>query len=203
MKLIMNIAKHLMLIPSPLFLFLLSYRYGPGPYKVEFTVIFNGERKYFAVETAPNNLMPHAVYTFMQLVESGTMIGKEFTFSSDQPGRVMTADNIELVSSKNDNNKIKTKDLLYPEYNDNYPHKQGTLGFSGINGSNFYINIVDNREDIHHGGLTEDQKLMYHHTIDPCFANVVHGIDIVDLIVQRIHQKDLHCVIQNVEIVQN
>jgi hypothetical protein len=61
----------------------------------------------------------------------------------------------------------------------NFPHKKYTLGYAGRpGGPDFYVSTVDNTQN--HGpggqGSYEDPG-----EADPCFAKVVDGFDIVDL----------------------
>ena len=60
--------------------------------------------------------------------------------------------------------------LLMNEYTSEYPHVEGTIGFTASHpGPVFYINLVDNSEK--HGDLR-----------DPCFGKFVKGFDLIQRI---------------------
>ncbi len=152
--------------------------------------------------------MPHSIHTFLELVESKAFVGKEFVFRKDQPGRITTTS-----TATDTHNYDQQNALLFSEYTKEYPtgSVKGYLGFSNIvhgndsggNHNEIFLNFSDNNNDDGVGqyeNLTEDQKEMYHHEMEPCFAKLHHGQDVVDLIEQRINENALEFVIQDVHI---
>ena len=144
-------------------------RYGPGPYKVEFTVLIGESKKFFTIETAPTVLMPHSIHAFLQMVEAGTW----------DDTALINGDHILVASMKNKMGEVKqqTSDitLMFPEYTSDYPHDIYTVGFAGNpGGPEFYINMQNN-DSIHSGRQSHHHSS---HDADPCFAKVVRGVDI-------------------------
>jgi cyclophilin family peptidyl-prolyl cis-trans isomerase len=144
-------------------------KYGPGPYRIEMELTFPGNQAgatKFEIEMAPLDLMPHSVYTFMEMASLGLLDGCSFilnalhvvkaaplpsdgSFSQDK-GQQFAANGLESVA--------------FREYSSHYPHKRYTVGFAADGTPSFYINTDDNTE-IHIG--------------DPCFGTVVSGIETV------------------------
>lgn len=170
-------------------------RFGPGPtHHVEFTFILpsdaNETEHNFVVETAPVNLMPHAVQLFLEQVDhrlwdnswfyingphvlqAGPMLEEddtieEDTFAADRAAALKPFIEAELAN------------LNFPEYNAFFPHEKWTLGYTGRpGGPDWYINKQNNT--IMHGPGGQ-----FHHDIeesaDPCFAKVVEGFDKVEM----------------------
>lgn len=144
-------------------------KYGPGPYRIEMELTFPdnqlGPTK-FEIEMAPLDLMPHSVYTFLEMASLGLLDGCSFilnalhvvkaaplpsdgSFNQDK-GQQFVANGLESVA--------------FREYSSQYPHKPYTVGFAADGTPSFYINTDDNTE-IHVG--------------DPCFGTVVSGIETV------------------------
>lgn len=147
-------------------------RYGKGPYEIEVAVNLEGEQKYFTIETAPIDLMPHAIHTFMDSVISGVWDNTLF---------IHKVDHVILAAPIDDEGNQKspelTKTLLFPEYSEEFPHVEHTIGFQGRpGGPEIYVNLDDNSK--HHG--PGGQK---HHDLveeaDPCFGKITHGIDVL------------------------
>jgi len=151
----------------------LEEKYGPGPYRVEATVLIEGKRSFFTIETAPNDLMPHSVRTFMELVESGLYDGTVFIHDTEH---------ITLASPMGTEGEAKpqelTKTLVFPEYSDLFPHDKFTLGFSGRpGGPDFYINMGNNSVDHGPGGQVAHALV---EEADSCFGKIIIGKDIVN-----------------------
>ncbi len=133
----------------------------------------------------------------MDMVEKRSFIGKEFIYSTSDSGKLTAYDNGEIQIK----NRSQPKRMLYPEYSINFPHRKGTLGFSGIHdpkGMNLFINIDDNSEK----RINESSVDIYQHEMYPCFANIVTGTDIIKKAMRRVDERSLQFVIQNVQIVK-
>lgn len=148
----------------------------------------------FIVETAPVELMPHAVQLFLEQVnhklwdnswfyingphvlQAGPMLEEdesieEDTFEADRKRALKPFVDAELAS------------LPFPEYSDQFRHEQWTLGFTGRpGGPDWYINKQNNTLMHGPGG-------QFHHDIeenaDPCFARVIEGHENVERIMKE------------------
>ena len=154
-------------------LFFCSNRFGQGPYHVEFRVNVNGMKTFLTVETAPNNVMPHSVYYFMDMVDRNVWDSTVLIHDVDHiiTAALMSPDGV-------DKEPLVEERLAFPEYSHEFAHAEYTVGFAGT-GPTFYFNIRDNTE--HHGpnggGVqnTLDEA-------DPCFAKVVIGGETMELL---------------------
>jgi cyclophilin family peptidyl-prolyl cis-trans isomerase len=117
------------------------------------------------VEMAPLDLMPNAVYTFLEMINLGLWDGCSFVMKAlhvlkaaplpyDQ--NADPAKTAKIFVDKNLNGPI------FKEYNNAFPHQLYTLGFAGGDSPSFYINTEDNT-DLHAG--------------DSAFAKIVGGFD--------------------------
>jgi cyclophilin family peptidyl-prolyl cis-trans isomerase len=158
------------------------YRYGPGPYQVEFELDFspdeNEEPTKFVVEMAPLDLMPHAVHHFLEMISHDILDG--FSFAQ-------IADHVVVAREESDETeqaleKARLTTLTFAEYSHEFPHDAYTLGFSGAPaGPSWYINTIDNVESHGPGGQDHHQGSAG----DPCFAKVVSGFSVIDRIQNR------------------
>ncbi len=131
-------------------------------------------KDYFTVETAPNELMPHSVFTFMQMVENGDWDETVLIHSWEH---IVQAAPISPDGINNRDN-IKGGELSFPEYAEEYNHEKYTLGFAGRpGGPEFYINLVNNAH--HHGPGKQDHSRVLNDA-DPCFAKVVDNQRAID-----------------------
>jgi cyclophilin family peptidyl-prolyl cis-trans isomerase len=147
-------------------------RYGIGKtIQVEFTLQFpNGDDgpNTIKMEMAPLELMPHSVDTFLKMVSFGLWDGCSFVLSAMH---VLKAAPIPYERTKNPTEASKRfieKRLngpVFKEYNEAFPHRPLTVGFTGGESPSFYINTEDNTE-LHAG--------------DPAFAKVVDGFDTIE-----------------------
>lgn len=145
--------------------------YGKGPHYVQVTVVIPGKEGsndfFFTLKMAPLDLMPASVFTFMEQAEAGAWDNTSFHINA--PHAIFA----QPVSVAGDFSNLPRMEELglarlpFPEYNEEYPHDEYTVGFSGTrrSGPSFYINKVDN--SINHAG-------------EPCFAKVIIGHDVVD-----------------------
>jgi hypothetical protein len=149
----------------------LEETYGPGPYQIEITILIDGEERFLVMETAPNELMPHSVYTFLQMVEAHTW----------DDTVLLGIDHVILATLEDTENNLKISDsirtLSFPEYSEDYPHVENTVGFVGRpGGPRFYINSFDNSEDHGPGG---QKRYALVEEADPCFGKIIHGLDLL------------------------
>mmetsp|Transcript_15658 Transcript_15658/g.24520 ORF Transcript_15658/g.24520 Transcript_15658/m.24520 type:complete len:398 (+) Transcript_15658:155-1348(+) len=144
-------------------------KYGDGVKHVEVELIFPGHLdgpSTFVVEMAPLDLMPHSVFTFLEMASSGLLNGCSFILNALH---VIKAAPLPYDGSPPND---KAQDFLdrglesvaFREYSAEYPHRRYTVGFAADGSPSFYINTEDNTE-IHVG--------------DPCFAKIVSGFDTI------------------------
>lgn len=134
------------------------------------TVKVEGETKYFTIETAPNHIMPHAVHTFMNLIDNRVWDGSMFIHKVDH---VALAPISENISPK----KTTVKSLLFPEYSSEWPHEVNTVGFQGRpGGPSIYVNLDDNTDWHGPGGQLQHELV---EEADPNFAKVIDGFDVL------------------------
>lgn len=149
----------------------LEKKYGIGPYSVEVSVIIEGERRYFTIETAPNHLMPHSVRLFMDLVESKFWEDTMILHQLDHVAVIVPIDNLGVHKTVD----ISTS-LIFSEYSEEYPHVKNTVGFQGVpGGPEFFINLVDNTDN--HGPGEKGPNGTFHEG-DACFGMITDGIDV-------------------------
>ena len=119
------------------------------------------------LEMAPLELMPHSVYTFLEMVHAELFDGCSFILnamhvvkaaplpynggSTSQKVRAFTKHGLDTVS--------------FREYSPEYPHEKFTVGFAADGSPSFYINTGDNTEM---------------HTGEPCFARIVSGFETLE-----------------------
>lgn len=153
--------------------FFCSNRFGQGPYHVEFEVSINGMKKFLTVETAPNNVMPHSVYFFMDMIDRKVWDSTVLLHDVDH---IITA----ALMDPNDVDKehLVEERLAFAEYSHEFEHEEYTVGFAGT-GPTFYFNIRDNTE--HHGpnGGGVQNKM---DEADPCFAKIIIGGETMELL---------------------
>jgi hypothetical protein len=144
----------------------------------------------FLVETAPIDLMPHAVHLFLEQVDHGLWDNSWFYINGPhvlQAGPMLEEDDtIEEDTFEADRAaalkpfiEAELASLNFPEYSERFPHEKWTLGYTGRpGGPDWYINKQNNT--IMHGPGGQ-----YHHDIeeqaDPCFAKVIDGFDKVEM----------------------
>ncbi len=116
--------------------------------------------------------MPHAIHTFMDSVSNNVWDNTMFIHKVEH---VVLATPID--EEGNQKNPSLTKTLLFPEYSEEYPHIENTIGYQGRpGGPEIYINLNDNSE--HHGpGGQRHHDLV--EEADPCFGKITHGIDVL------------------------
>jgi len=151
---------------------LLAARYGPGPtYRVAIRLLFprsmGGTPATVVVETAPIDVMPHAVHVFLDAAVTKRLRPDEKWSAAfhRNAGHVLQA----FVRAPD------LQGLAFQEYDARFPHRKYTLGFAGRpGGPEFYISTVDNTRN--HGPGSQGSKT----EADSCFAKIVDGFDVVE-----------------------
>mmetsp|Transcript_13241 Transcript_13241/g.31770 ORF Transcript_13241/g.31770 Transcript_13241/m.31770 type:complete len:570 (+) Transcript_13241:716-2425(+) len=172
-------------------------RFGPGPHKV--AMYFQipdgngnlGPEQRMVIQLAPLDLVPHAVHFFMEQVEHGLWNSENYVYLNGphvlQIGpQVWEEDYGEMTDDEYEERRVGhfyelgLEELIFPDYSDDYPHAQYTLGFTGRpGGPDFYINKVNNEDT--HGPGGQDQHALDHQA-DSCFGMVVEGTEVLQLI---------------------
>lgn len=149
-------------------------KYGGGVQRVEVELIFPNDSNEqqaagpttFVIEMAPIHVMPHSVYTFLEMTSAGLLDGCSFILNALH---VLKAAPLPYDGSSPSDKAQAFLDkglesVAFREYSPDYPHERYTVGFAADGSPSFYINTEDNTE-IHVG--------------DPCFAKVVSGFDTI------------------------
>jgi cyclophilin family peptidyl-prolyl cis-trans isomerase len=155
-------------------------KYGSGIIRIKMELIFaasnmNSSDEDDVVDTEPHtivlemaslDIMPHSVYTFLEMVSIGLLDGCSFILNALH---VLKAAPLPYDGSPASSKARQFLDhglesVAFREYAPDFPHKRYTVGFAADGSPSFYINIEDNSE-IHVG--------------DPCFAKVVSGFDTI------------------------
>lgn len=149
---------------------LLAARYGPNePYHVKVLLEFQntipdfaerGAHGEFLIEMAPSALIPHSVYTFMEVARN---------WQSGAFHRI--AGHVLQVMVRT---KTKIPHLAFQEYSPQYPHKKMTCGYAGRpSGPEFYVSTKDNTKN--HG--PGSQQAHNPHEADANFGRVIEGFE--------------------------
>lgn len=152
----------------------LERRFGPGPYLVEFNVNINGKKKFLTVETAPNSLMPHSVFYFMEMIERKVWDQTVFVHNAEH---IISA--VLTGHDGKDKSHLVEERLAFQEYSHEFVHDEYTLGFAGT-GPGFYFNIRDNADVHGPGGQGGSTAIL--DDADPCFAKVIIGGETMELL---------------------
>jgi hypothetical protein len=146
-------------------------RFGPGPYYIEMKLIIKGVARYMTIQTAPNRLLPHTIYVFMDMVERKVWDNTIFLHQWNHKLQAKlippsTASNNEPIAHPH------SMQLSMIEYSEEYPHEAFTVGLSGrLGASELFINM-ENNDNIYGSGKRGDGVA---EDIYPCFAKVVVG----------------------------
>ena len=160
-------------------------KFGPGPHRVEFTVELPGlpgftNNHAFVIELAPLAKMPHSVHLFLEQVSHELWDDCAFAFNAPhviQAGAYPVTTGKSYEDKMNEFDEIGLSTVHFQEYNDQYPHKQWTVGFADY-GPNFYINMIDNTEN--HGPRSKGDEL-FDNAVDPCFGEIVEGQKTIEM----------------------
>ncbi|KAJ8601401.1 hypothetical protein CTAYLR_005019 [Chrysophaeum taylorii] len=151
---------------------LLETRYGKGPtyrlaIRLAFPASMGGGPATLVIETAPIDVVPHAIHVFLDACVAMRLRPEEQWTAAfhRNAGHVLQA----FVRTP------EVKGLAYQEYDPAFPHEKYTLGFAGRpGGPEFYISTLDNTRN--HGPGSQGSKT----EADSCFAKIVEGFDVVE-----------------------
>lgn len=117
-------------------------------------------------EMAPLDLMPHSVYMFLEMVDSGLFDGCSFILSAMHVIKAapLPYDGSSASQKVKAFTKLGLESVAFREYSPDFPNEQYTVGFAADGSPSFFINTDDNSSE---------------HAGDPCFAKVVSGFDTV------------------------
>mmetsp|Transcript_18500 Transcript_18500/g.33487 ORF Transcript_18500/g.33487 Transcript_18500/m.33487 type:complete len:361 (+) Transcript_18500:195-1277(+) len=159
---------------------LIALRYGDfnnKNFRIKFDLEFqstipdfeeNGKDGTLLIELAPISLIPCSVYNFLEIARTW----KKGAFHRNA-GHVLQA------ISRSD----ITASMPFQEYNKEYPHKKGTLGYAGRpSGPEFYVSIQDNSRA--HGPGSQQKRNP--HEADCIIGAIIQGME--DGTVDRIHK---------------
>jgi hypothetical protein len=155
---------------------LLAIRYGETtdsqPYRVRVHLEFqesipdfaeNGPSGSFLIEMAPVKLVPHSVFTFLEVARNykggafHRVAGHVLQVKVQAPG---------------------IQHLAFQEYTPQFPHKKGTVGYAGRpSGPAWYVSIQDNSRN--HGPGSQQKQNPYE--ADSCFGTIIEGFEEVVL----------------------
>ena len=149
---------------------LLAARYGARePYHVKVKLEFQpsipdfdqmGSLGEFIIEMAPTSLLPHSVFTFLEIARQ---------WKSGAFHRI--AGHVLQVMVRT---KTNIQHLAFQEYSPLYPHKKMTCGYAGRpSGPAFYVSILDNSKN--HGPGSQQTENPYE--ADANFGTVIQGFD--------------------------
>lgn len=163
-------------------------RFGEGPYFVQFNIILPEEvvsdqfpeLGSFVIQLATIDQMPHSIHLFLEQVQHNLWADCAIIINAPHILQIGP----HSFSTRGDKLKpfkdLYLDKLAFQEYNETFPHEKYTIGFAGRpSGPDFYINKINNVNNHGPGGQG-------HHVLDeeadPCFAKVVEGFDLVDMI---------------------
>lgn len=144
-------------------------KYGAGVKRVEFELIFHDGPdgpNTFVIEMADLELMPHSVWTFLEMASAGLLDGTSFIMNALHVLKAapLPYDGSPAHDMILDFHAHGLESVAFREYSPQFPHVRYTVGFAADGSPSFYINTEDNTQ-IHVG--------------DPCFGKVVSGFDAV------------------------
>jgi len=144
-------------------------KYGAGVQRVEIELEFPGNfagPTNFVIELAPVDMMPHSVFTFLEMVSEGLLDGCSFILNALHVIKAapLPFDGSPAAVKARAFTERGLESVAFREYSHDYPHLPFTVGFAADGTPSFYINTEDNTE-IHVG--------------DPCFGRVISGFDAV------------------------
>eukprot|EP00538_Stauroneis_constricta_P006750 CAMPEP_0119547950 /NCGR_PEP_ID=MMETSP1352-20130426/1970_1 /TAXON_ID=265584 /ORGANISM="Stauroneis constricta, Strain CCMP1120" /LENGTH=415 /DNA_ID=CAMNT_0007593061 /DNA_START=241 /DNA_END=1488 /DNA_ORIENTATION=+ len=163
-------------------------KFGPGPYRIEFELKFDPkveetagtDAKYFVVETAPLEMMPHSIYWFLEQVDRKLFQSNSFYINVPHVVQAGPRSKFANENSKSLMRRFKTsgfESLYFQEFNPEFHHHPWTIGFAGRPaGPEFYINLHENFEAHGPGGQGPGG--------DPCFAKVISGFDTIERLIK-------------------
>jgi hypothetical protein len=140
-------------------------------------IVANGNAGSFVIETAPIELMPHAVLNFVELVTSEPEKDKIAPHFQVNLGHILQIG----VDDK------EHQGLAFQEYSPHYPHEPLSLGFPGRPAKpSPYISILDN--SVNHGPGSQGSTMG---EADSCFGRILENNDTLERL-KRIWGKPEH-----------
>ena len=119
------------------------------------------------IEMAPLDIMPHSVYTFLEMVNAKLFDGCSFILNAMHVVKAapLPYDGSSAAQKVKSFTKLGLDTVSFREYSTEYPHEQYTVGFAADGSPSFYINTQDNSEQ---------------HAGEPCFGKIVSGYETVE-----------------------
>jgi len=116
---------------------------------------------------APLDIMPHSVYTFLEMVNAKLFDGCSFILNAMHVVKAapLPYDGSSAAQKVKSFTKLGLDTVSFREYSTEYPHEQYTVGFAADGSPSFYINTQDNSEQ---------------HAGEPCFGKIVSGYETVE-----------------------
>lgn len=152
-------------------------KYGSGVIRVKMDLIFpekdsDGDTvpdtgpHTIIMEMASLDIMPHAVFTFLEMVSAKLLDGCSFILNALHVLKAapLPYDGSSASSKAREFIDHGLESVAFREYSHDYPHDKYTVGFAADGSPSFYINTEDNSK-IHIG--------------EPCFAKIISGFDTV------------------------
>jgi cyclophilin family peptidyl-prolyl cis-trans isomerase len=144
-------------------------KYGAGVHRVQLELEFPDSAEgpnIIVMELAPIEIMPHSVFTFMEMVSADLFDGCSFILNAMHVIKAapLPYDGSSASAKVRAFTRNGLESVAFREYSPDYPHEKYTVGFAADGSPSFYINTQDNT-DIHVG--------------DPCFAKIISGMDTV------------------------
>jgi len=123
------------------------------------------------LEMAPLDLMPHSVYTFLEMVHARLFDGCSFILNAMNTIKAapLPYNGGSASQTVRAFTKVGLDSVSFSEYSEDYPHEQYTVGFAADGSPSFYINTDDNTEQ---------------HVGEPCFARIVSGFETVERLME-------------------
>ena len=161
---------------------LLAHVYGPRePYRVVVDLTFptvvpdyqaKGSQGRFVIDMGPSALIPHSVYTFLELARQ--FQGGAFHRIAPHVLQVRMSKIKDDPASNPHPYPHTIEHLAFQEYNPAFPHRKGTVGYAGRpSGPAWYTSIQDNTRN--HGPGSQQQHNP--HEADALFGTIVEGFE--------------------------
>jgi cyclophilin family peptidyl-prolyl cis-trans isomerase len=148
-------------------------RFGEGPFRIKVTLASEPVNEFFVFETAPLDIMPHAVYHFMKMVQNQLWDGLSMVSRSSEP--ILQATPLNAATNSWEDKRFEDANvthMAFTEYSFDYPPKKYTLAFAGRpGGPDFYVNMEDLKDETEEG--------------ESCFGIVVEGFEVLDRFMAR------------------
>lgn len=129
-------------------------KFGPGPHRCEIKLSYDPKSNVaneqggntFVIEMAPEALMPHAVYTFLEQADRGLYNGCSFHRNANHVMQAGPVGNFKTPPNTHLYDRFKKsgfEKLLFNEYSKDFPHYKYTLGYAGRpGGPDWYISTM-------------------------------------------------------------